>query len=581
MENQRVSVCSAHWRESLSSATQAREFEERYGLSPMLSQCLARLGFAKAEEVLPFLNPHLGLLHDPFLMLGMQRAVERLKRAIDSGEGIRIVTDYDVDGTMSSLILQSVLRAFGHQNLSYHIPDRKVEGYGFSLLASEKAVADGIGLIVTADIGVRDHAAIGYAQSHGVDVIVMDHHLPEGEGVPEAAYAVLCPPQKACNYPNKSLAACGVALKFAQAFLRKHPRFEPYLLSIMKLAALGTVADIVSLREPENRAIVALGLRSLNLENHGPGLQALLDVSQAVKGEITSETIGFRIGPRINAAGRMATATHIIELLQAANSVEAQGLAALLNDMNADRQQVQAQMIETAMALTKGSTDPFVVVALPASDAWHAGISGIVAGCIREALNRPVAIATIEGKTVTGSVRSTPGVHAVKALNAVSHLLLRYGGHAAAAGFSFDIEHLEEVKEGLKENVIKQLGKAFEPIVFDVDLVLRPDEIDLKSFEDLERLEPCGAQNPKPLVCLRDVSLTHVRWLKELHFSARIKDSPLNLSCIWFSAPQIPDSLLAQPVHLLGVLQKEKWNGRTQYKIMLSDLRPATADVFE
>ena len=323
----------AHWHcPENPGLTQAIIHENQ--VPEILATCLAQLNLKPGQEVEDFLHPSMAHLYPPNLMKDMDKAVERLKHAIAQGESIRVVTDYDVDGTMSSLILQSVLRLCGHTNLSYHIPDRKIEGYGLSRLAVEKAIQDGIDMIVTADIGVRESENIAFAAQNHIDVIVLDHHLPEGAGIPTAAYAVLCPPRPDCKYPNKALAACGISLKFAQALLADHPKRDLILRSLIKLAALGTVADVVSLRDPENRAIVAIGLDSLNNDHHKPGLNALLTAAQTPQGDIDTTAIGYRIGPRINAAGRMDTATLVIELLHAKNSVEAQGLASKLESMS-------------------------------------------------------------------------------------------------------------------------------------------------------------------------------------------------------------------------------------------------------
>ena len=264
-------------------------------------------------------SPTLDDLHDPYLMHGMREVVHRLKAALASNQRIRIITDYDVDGTTSSLVLQATLRILNPTvSLDYHIPNRFVEGYGFSTIAAQKAVDDGIDLIITADIGIRDQAAVDIARGGGVDVFILDHHLPDGADVPQGAL-VLCPPQNACTYPNPGLCACGVSLKLAHALLAHHPKFNAIFQSMLKLAAIGTVADMVPLNTRENRAIVILGLEALNNGTHNAGLEALLDLSKTKRGDIDEGTIGYQIGPRINAAGRMADANIVVELLNTRN----------------------------------------------------------------------------------------------------------------------------------------------------------------------------------------------------------------------------------------------------------------------
>ncbi len=304
-----------------------------------------------------WLNPGLAdiLANDPLQILGMDRAIARIREALESNQRIRIVTDYDVDGTTSSLILQHALRAASpdpaHLQLSWHIPDRFDEGYGLSLRTAQRAVADGVHLILTADIGVRDHTPVSAAAAAGVDVIICDHHLPDGESVPADAYAVLCPPQKGCSYPNKALAACGVSLKLAQALLHHDPRQERFLRSFTKLAAIGTVADVVDLSTPENRAIVAEGLRELAKGPHTPGLAALLAEAGIKPGQkLEAWQLGFYVGPRINAAGRLESAGAVVDLINEKDPEVARQRASLLGDLNRERQNIQKRAETEALA---------------------------------------------------------------------------------------------------------------------------------------------------------------------------------------------------------------------------------------
>ena len=574
-----LSDCGAYWHYA-PDMSRIDGIMREHGLSFVLSSCLAALNLNPGRDIEEFLHSTLDHLHDPMLMLNMPKACERLKRAICEREPIRVVTDYDVDGTMSSLILQGVLKICGHTEFSYHIPDRKVEGYGFTTIAAQKAIDDGIKLIVTADIGVRDEAAISLAQQHGIDVIVLDHHIPIGQGVPPSAYAVLCPPQAGCSYPNKSLAACGISLKFAQALLSSHPKYDMILRSLMKLAALGTVADVVSLSDPENRAIVTFGLDSLNYDISKPGLKALLNVSNAQPGTIDSTAISYRIGPRINAAGRLASATLIIDLLHAPNSVIAANLAAKLDAMNLNRQNIQATMVQTAIEQAGDAEAPFIVIALPESPTWHSGVAGIVAGKLKEHFHKPVAIATIDGCMMTGSVRSTPAVHAVKALTSVGHLLTKYGGHAAAAGFSCPVENLEEFRSGLCENAIAQLDGEPEIPMTEITCCLEPEQIETSLFDELLRLEPCGSQNPKPMICIKNAHFSDVRTLKEKHLEARIDNAGIPIRCIWFFAPIARETFASSTHHLVGELQKEIRNGYINYQLCVRDACRSTENVF-
>ena len=575
------SLCHAKWQLVQPDPSRVSEIEKHFHLSPFMAQNLARLDLSDAE-IPHFLSPSISDIHDPFLMYGMKQAVERVRKAIMGQEKIRIVTDYDADGTTSSIILQSTLGLWCKKNnapplqLSWHIPDRKQEGYGLTKLAVTKAAQDGIQLLITADIGVRDIDPIHLAKASGMDVIVLDHHLPKGCGVPQDAYAVLCPVQDACHYPHEALAACGISLKFAHAMFAGMDNLDALLKSLMMLAALGTVADVVSLRELENRAIVALGLEGLNHEVRNVGLKALLQVSKVNHGHITAEDIGYAIGPRINAAGRMTNALHIIELLRAPNEVCANALALQLNELNTMRQTIQSDMVRLALEETQASQDPFVFVVHPETESWHSGIAGIVAGKIRESIHRPVAVATQQGSTITGSIRSTPGVHAVQALTSVSKYLIKFGGHAAAAGFTFDTQYLAEVRHGLCQNVMEQLGKPYEPPLYDVHFIMDTTELHPETFETLMRLEPCGTANPKPVICVSQVRFHNIRWLKDIHFQAEFVQNNTFVRALWFSPPDTLRAWVSDTdirFDVIGQFGRDVYNGYERFSMKILDIR--------
>ncbi len=506
-------------------------------------------------------------LLDPGGILGLERGVARIGDARLRGEAIRLVTDYDVDGTTSCLILHAALDALGGANVSYHIPDRFTEGYGLSTLAVERAAADGVRLLVTADIGVRDHAAVRRARELGLDVVVCDHHLPAGESVPPDAVAVLCPPQDGCGYANKALAACGVSLKLATALLSEHPRRDSILASMLKLAAIGTVADIVSLATPENRAIVSLGLGALNAGPHSPGLAALLGVSGAEPGNIDAQTIGWRIGPRINAAGRLADANAVVRLLRERDPAAARAGAAMLDELNRERQDISGALVDLAMAQVADPPPGFVVVHGREEDGFHRGVVGIVAAKVRERVGRPVAIVSVVGNTAVGSVRSVPGVHAVRALDAVAALLHRYGGHAAAAGFSLDAARVPELAEGLDRwvNAHHDVNDMAEDDV--VDLVLRPLDVSMSLVKDLGRLEPCGKDNPPAKVVVESAP-SRVRVMKDKHLGFSLGD----VRAVWWGAVEHREALEGAR-QFLGSLSINRWQGREEVQLVVDDAR--------
>ncbi len=540
-------------------------------LHPLVARCLA-LRTPNPDQARIWLRPSLDHMHDPHLIMGMEKAVERIRQAITNNERIRIVTDYDVDGTTSSLILQSTLRILGAGPLlDYHIPNRFNEGYGFSTVAAQQAADDGIQLIITADIGVRDHAAVELAKTKGVDVIICDHHLPAGASVPIDAVSVLCPPQVGCEYPNKALAACGVSLKLAQALLEEHPRRTAILRSMLKVAAIGTVADVVDLSTSENRCIVAQGIQGLRAGIHAPGLHALMEVA-GVQGEITAEDLGFKIGPRINAAGRLAKATSIIELFDERDPDRARAKAQTLDALNSKRQEIQRGLVDQILDTLTDPLPPFIVVWGEESKGWHRGVVGIVAAKIRDATHRPTAIISISGEEARGSVRSLPGYHAVKGLNSVSTLLLAHGGHPAAAGFSIEKQHLVTLKDGLCTWADAQSVDTTASI--DVDAICTPEALRTPDAnilaQGLSDLAPFGKGNPSPLLQVDGVMARDIRPMGEKHIRMRLVD----IDAVWWNGRIHSHTLKQGPISIVGSLGYNNWRGRRSIRFTISDARP-------
>lgn len=542
-------------------------------LPPVAQACLGRR--LRGGSAAQWLRPSLSHLHDPQEMLGMAAAVDRLRRAVRDRERVRIVTDYDVDGTTSSLLLQTTLRMLGmREGLSYHIPDRFDEGYGFSVRAAQKAAADGVSLVITADIGVRDHAAVTAARSAGVDVIVCDHHLPDGGTVPEDASVVLCPPQPGCDYPNPALAACGVSLKLAQAMLKENPRYEAILRSMLKIAAIGTVADVVDLGTAENRAIVSLGLEELRRGRHTPGLQALLAVSGVEPQSMSSSDLGFRIGPRINAAGRIDSAMEAVELLLERDPVRAEQRAQHLDQLNRDRQGIQKRLVAEVLAAVPDPPPGFVVAWGPEPDGWHRGVVGIVAARVRDQVHRPAAVVAVQGDTAVGSVRSVPSVHAVHALDSVRDKLLRYGGHPVAAGFSVRTADLPEVSARLAAFVDELDADAALVPELTLDACCPAHELTPQLASALEQLAPFGKGNPEPRLLVPGVLPEDLRPMGKSGKHLRFRVA--GIDAVWWSGDRFARDL-QHPVDLAVKLGFNHWRGRRSLRLTVEDARPATA----
>jgi len=570
----RRSWTGAAWELSEVDQAAVERLAEASGLSALAARCVWLRGGTDPLTAKVLLEPALAALHDPYAMSGMDVAVARLRRALADTEHVRVVTDYDVDGTTSSLILQSTLKILGGGEVSYHIPDRKTEGYGFSIAAAEQAAADGVALIVTADIGVKDHDSVAAARRLGVDVIVCDHHLPQGADVPPEATAVLCPPQIACSYPNQALAACGVSLKLAQALLAEHPKAAAILDSQLKLAAIGTVADVVDLSTPENRAIVALGLASLNRGPHAAGLAALLRVSGLERGEIGSSDLGFRIGPRINAAGRMAHAAEVIDLFTTRDRDVAAELAGRLDRLNSERKGVQQRLERLAKRAVPEPAPAFVVVGGREEDGWHRGVVGIVAARLRDRYHRPAAVYAVIGDSATGSVRSTRAVHAVQALEGAGELLERYGGHAAAAGFTAPAAAMPEVAARLAARALELTGGAAPIPVHHADGEVAAPALGRHLHDELARLAPHGKGNAAPRLVLR-ARLRGTRVLKGAHLKAQLHGPSEPVEAIWWSAAEQHRERWRDgaEVELLGRLGLNRWRGRETLQVTVEDAR--------
>jgi single-stranded-DNA-specific exonuclease len=551
------------------------------GESRILLRCLLNRGLTTAEEVRKFLAPEfINDLHSPFLLRDMERAAERLRRAIRDRERIRIVTDFDVDGTTSSVILSNALRLLGAGDLiSCYIPDRFTEGYGLSREIVERAAADGYQIIVTADIGIKSHAEARLARELGIDLIICDHHLPDGEDVPAEAFAVLCPKgSSGAGYPNKHLAACGVSLKLADALLTGREKRDAILSSLAKLAAIGTIADMVDLSASENRAIVAHGLRNLNQRSNNPGLRALLKLSQ-VNSPVTAYDVGFRIGPRINAAGRIAHADSVLALFDAKTDEEAMKIAFKLDAMNAQRQHVQSVLVDKLKAAldrpnSKSDLDRVLVFAGDEAEGFHRGVVGIVCSKIVELTGRPTFICSIDEEGIAhGSARSINGFHLVEALDSISDALVKYGGHPMAAGFTVAAGKIEEMRYRLNRYAAEILSGDDLGRSLNADAEITLEDATVEAARSLARLEPHGIGNPQPLFLMRQAPLRSVQKLKDKHLKLLIGREKTEMEALWWNAAErLPDFAGSKEIGLMCRLEINNWGGREICQLKVVDV---------
>lgn len=549
----------------------------------LLLRCLLHRGIATAADVRNFLSPQFpGHLHDPGLLRDMASAVARLREAVVRRERIMIVTDFDVDGTTSSVILSTAIRLIGGGDLiTSYIPDRFTEGYGLSRRIVELAAEQGFRVILTADIGIKSHAEARLARELGVDLIICDHHLPDGEDVPADAFAVLCPKgSSGTDYPNKHLAACGVALKLADALLEGNPRRELMLESLAKLAAIGSIADMVDLSTNENRAIITRGLAALGNGNRNHGLRALLAVSKAGNPPTTYD-VGFKIGPRINAAGRITHADAVLKLFAASSEEEANTLAGRLDALNSERRQVQETLVTRLLKTIEAaetSLDRVLVFAGSEADGFHRGVVGIACSKIVERYGRPTLICAIneEGQG-HGSARSIQGFHIVEALDSIADLMTKYGGHPMAAGFTIAGDQIDEFRRRLNEYAVGILSDEDLGPRETADAELNIDQVCVELVRSLARLEPHGIGNPRPQFLLRDVPLRGVQLLKDTHLKFLLGTGRTTVEALWWNeGKHFEEFRGARTVSLMCRPEVNTWNGIERCQIRVKDAAVGT-----
>jgi single-stranded-DNA-specific exonuclease len=516
LPRQRWVIAEPHPDESAALAREAR-------LPLVLAELLVARGITQAAEAFAFLNPEPAHLHDPFLMLGMALAVDRLERAIAAGEPILLYGDYDVDGTVAVVLLKTAIEMLGG-DARFHVPHRLREGYGMQSSVLEAAHAEGVRVVVTVDTGMRAFVEAETARRLGLDLIITDHHLPDAHDALPAALAILNPNQPGCLYPEKSLCGAAIALKLAQALLeRREPARarEKTLPSFLKMAAIATIADAVPLRG-ENRTIAAIGLKELR-RPMGAGLRALFAAAAldpAAK-QITGFDVAFRLAPRINAAGRMDVASDVVELFSTRDAKRASELANKLEGLNRERRDVEAAALTTIEARLASGTeiaaDRLLVID---GDGWHRGVIGILASRVVERTAKPAIVVSIEDGVAHGSGRSVDGFALLAAIETCADLFTRFGGHAFAVGFALPAEKLPDLKRRLRIYAKEHLAAREPERLLRIHAELPLDRITPVLAGWLKKLEPLGHGNPEPLFLARNARLvTAPRIMKARHLS--------------------------------------------------------------
>lgn len=563
---------------SRSGTADAERLARTTGVHPLVASILMARGYLSEAAVLDFLStPAPGDLFDPLLLHGMERAVERLLQARTSGEKVMVHGDYDVDGVTAAVLVNRTLDLNGFANTHCFIPHRITDGYGLTRATAERVAGEGYGLLVAVDCGTSDTEAVERLNAGGVDVLILDHHLP-GPSLP-AALAMINPRQPDCDYPFKDLCSAGLAFKLSQALHQRlgRPFNAPAYAS---MAALGTVADLVPLRG-ENRSLVQLGLPYLE-QPANPGMRELLRVSGIEDGQAPSAgQVGFRLGPRINAAGRLGAAEQAARLFLTTVGSEARQIARQLDLLNSRRQHQEGELVDLLCAMVAQA--PALLeqrILVLDGKGWPRGVIGIAASRLVETFNRPAVVISLDGAEGHGSCRSVTGFNITEALEAAGETLLsRYGGHAMAAGLTIPAHKVEQFRLNLFDHCRRTLDPdLLEPRAV-ADIEVHPSQLDRPLLEQLERLEPFGMGNSRPVLLVRGLQLAgEPVLLKDKHLKLELQGGGRSFEALWWrSAPQL--SRLQESTGDLDVLVKmelNRWGGRETVRLNIVDLRNAT-----
>jgi len=551
-----------------------RRLAETLGVSSPVAQILVARGVETPEQAYAFLQPTRGQMHDPFLFSQMDAAVDRLARALEQGEKVLLYGDYDVDGLTSTSLLLNVLRDL-KCDVDFFIPNRFQEGYGLCVERLKQAKSKGFSLLVTVDCGSKEVEPLEQARRIGLDVIVTDHHVVPGP-VPPAA-AILNPQIAGSGYPDRNLCGVGVAYKLALALVRRLGGDEKRVDRHLDLVAMGTIADSVPLLG-ENRYLVREGLRRLR-QTTRVGLQALIEVSRTVQEQIYVRQVAFQLAPRINALGRLGDASGAVRLLVTDRADEAGEIAGLMEEANGERQRLQESVLEHIRRLAGGEperfAEPVIVLGHPH---WHRGVLGIAASKVSEWYGRPTVLCSIEEGMAHGSARSVPGVHITNALAECAGMLERFGGHAMAAGLTFQADLLPRLQERLGSIVQQQgAGGEYEPAL-EIDAEVRLEEISEELIGQLQDLGPFGESNPRPVFVAHGLSAGD---------TARIVGNG-SLKLMVAQGNALIDAIAFRQGHLLGALDLNRldvafypeineWRGDRTLQLNVIDLRTSEA----
>ncbi|VAX37394.1 Single-stranded-DNA-specific exonuclease RecJ [hydrothermal vent metagenome] len=542
------------------------DLSEALNIPPIVAQLLINRNITDIKEAAYFLSADLSDLHDPFLLKNMDVAIKRIKQAQEKKEKVLVFGDYDVDGVTSSTLLTLALKKSGLEVVNY-IPHRMKDGYGLNKNVAQFAKENNVNLFITVDCGITAIEEVATINAVGIEVIILDHHLPSEKGVPDA-FAIINPKQEDCPYPFKYLAAVGLVVKFIHA-LEGEVRQE-----LLDFAAIGTVADMVPLHG-ENRILVKAGLPSINTTSN-KGLSALLNVSKINGKTIKPYHIGFVIGPRINAAGRMDSAHASLDLFLSEDLTEAEGLAAVLENYNSERQKMQRNVVEEALDLIENDENiknqKIIVIG---KEGWHKGVVGIVASRVKDKYSRPAIVIAIKDGVGTASARSIDGFHLHEALSQCSEHLEEFGGHAGAAGLTIKEENIPLLVKSINTFALTALKpKALNPVLH-IDAEINLADINLSLIQKVNAMEPFGEGNPEPLFCSYQVrvnSLPQTLGRNTLKFW--IAQNGTTISAVGFGMGELKNKIKkGQTVDISYQLGIDDWNKAPTPQLMLKDIK--------
>lgn len=558
---------SRRWRLQPQSPELCSRIASELSVHPLVAQVLLNRGISSSDLARLFLKPSIDQLHDPFLLPGMDKAVQRLRLACLNSEKVLVYGDYDVDGVTSTAVVWRYLRSIGLEAFRY-IPHRMEEGYGLNSESVSVIKDQGVSLVITVDCGVTSREQIQALKDQGIDTIVIDHHEPEEGAFPQAAVAVIDPKCEGSTYPFRDLAGVGLAAKFVHAASGKFPLHD------LDLITLGTIADVVPLRG-ENRIIVQAGLGSIYRTTKA-GLRALIRLARIEGKPVTTYTVGFTLGPRLNAAGRMGTAKTSLDLLLCEDDADSDGLAGLLEEHNRERQKIQNSVFEQAAAMIEDdSSFREQKVLVVHGDNWHRGVLGIAASKLTDRYARPAVVISFLDGLGTGSARSIEGFHLNEAFAACASVLESFGGHSRAAGLKVRRDKVSDLRSLINAFASKNLVADLLPVI-DVDAQLPLGQVSMELLGQLSALEPYGEANPSPIFATRHLRLkTSVQVMGKETVKFWVTDGRVACQAVGFGMAKVCSEFkIGQPVDIVYNLAVDDWNKVAQPQLTLKDIRP-------